>query len=138
MMYFNLMNFVSNLKWMGVGMLGVFIVIAAIIGSVVAIVNVAKEPDPTIMDVIEYFEDGKIAECEYNEYYGTLYVKTTDKKEYSIEGINYYYFKEEIYDRFIKGNEENVDKAPATALVPETSTAVPETGTTPAPEHRRI
>ena len=33
-MYFNLMNFVSNLKWMGVGMLGVFIVIVAIIGSV--------------------------------------------------------------------------------------------------------
>ena len=118
-----------------IGKLLIYIVfIAAIIGSVVAIVNVAKEPDPTIMDVIEYFEDGKIAECEYNEYDRTLYVKTTDKKEYTIDGINYDYFKDEIYDRFIKGNEENVDKAPATALVPETSTAVPETGTTPAPE----
>ena len=51
-----------------IGKLLIYIVfIAAIIGSVVAIVNVAKEPDPTIMDVIEYFEDGKIAECEYNE-----------------------------------------------------------------------
>ena len=33
-MYFVPINFVNNLSWMGVGMLGVFIVIVAIIGSV--------------------------------------------------------------------------------------------------------
>lgn len=33
-MFFEPIKFVENLKWMGVGMLGVFIVIAAIIGSV--------------------------------------------------------------------------------------------------------
>ena len=33
-MFFEPIQFVNNLKWMGVGMLGVFIVIAAIIGTV--------------------------------------------------------------------------------------------------------
>ena len=33
-MQFELMNFVTNLKYMGIGMLGVFVVIGAIIGAV--------------------------------------------------------------------------------------------------------
>jgi hypothetical protein len=33
-MQFELMNFVANLKYMGLGMLGVFIVIGAIIGAI--------------------------------------------------------------------------------------------------------
>ena len=33
-MFFEPIKFVENLKWMGVGMLGVFIVIAVIIGSI--------------------------------------------------------------------------------------------------------
>ena len=37
MFEFNPMNFVTNLKWMGVGMLGVFIIIGIIIAATVAV-----------------------------------------------------------------------------------------------------
>ncbi len=37
MFEFNPMNFVTNLKWMGIGMLGVFMIIAIIIIATVAI-----------------------------------------------------------------------------------------------------
>ena len=37
MFEFNPMNFVTNLKWMGVGMLGVFIIIGIIIVATVAV-----------------------------------------------------------------------------------------------------
>ena len=36
-MYFEPMNFVKNLSWMGVGMLGVFLVIGAVVASVYAL-----------------------------------------------------------------------------------------------------
>ena len=36
-MQIEMMNFVANLKYMGVGMLGVFLVIGAIIGAVYAL-----------------------------------------------------------------------------------------------------
>ncbi len=102
--------------------------VGAIVVSVFAIVSASKPADPTIMDVIEYFEDGKIIECEFNEYTGTLIVKTNDKKEYSIKGINYHFFKEEIYDKFIKDAPNAVVPGTDTA-VPGTGTAVPGTGT---------
>ena len=37
MFEFNPLNFVTNLKWMGIGMLGVFMIIAIIIIATVAI-----------------------------------------------------------------------------------------------------
>ena len=88
--------------------------IAVIVATVVGILSATNEPDPTIMDVIDYFEDGKIVECEYNVYLESLFIKTVDKKEYTLRGITYFFFKEEIYDVFIKGN--------ADAVVPETGT----------------
>ena len=36
-MEFNLMNFVYNLKWMGIGMLGVFMIIVIIMAATYAI-----------------------------------------------------------------------------------------------------
>ena len=36
-MEFNPMNFITNLKWMGIGMLGVFMIIAIIIVATMAI-----------------------------------------------------------------------------------------------------
>ena len=36
-MYFEPINFVNNLSWMGVGMLGVFLVIGAVVASVYAL-----------------------------------------------------------------------------------------------------
>ena len=38
-LYFNLMNFVSNLKYMGIGMLGVFMIVAIIMISTYAIMH---------------------------------------------------------------------------------------------------
>ena len=40
---FEPMNFIYNLKWMGLGMLGIFIVIAAIWGVTVALNKFCKE-----------------------------------------------------------------------------------------------
>lgn len=37
MFEFNPMNFITNLKWMGIGMLGVFMIIAIIIVATMAI-----------------------------------------------------------------------------------------------------
>ena len=37
MFEFNPMNFITNLKWMGIGMLGVFIIIAIIIVATIVI-----------------------------------------------------------------------------------------------------
>ena len=42
-MQFNPANFISNLKYMGLGMLGIFIVIGIIVGVVVALNKVTKE-----------------------------------------------------------------------------------------------
>ena len=40
---FNPMNFITNLKWMGVGMLGVFIIIGIIIGATYAIGHISQD-----------------------------------------------------------------------------------------------
>ena len=42
-MQFNPANFLSNLKYMGLGMLGIFIVICIIVGVVVGLNKVTKE-----------------------------------------------------------------------------------------------
>ncbi|MBR5232244.1 MAG: oxaloacetate decarboxylase [Clostridia bacterium] len=42
-MQFNPANFLSNLKYMGLGMLGIFIVIGIIVGVVVGLNKVTKE-----------------------------------------------------------------------------------------------
>ena len=44
-MQFNPMNFVSNLKYMGLGMLGIFIVIAVIILLTVILNKTTKDSD---------------------------------------------------------------------------------------------
>ncbi len=46
-MTFNPMNFVSNLYYMGVGMLGIFIVIGAIVLVTVILNKVTAEKKPT-------------------------------------------------------------------------------------------
>ena len=38
-MYFDLMQFVHNLKWMGIGMLGVFMIIAIIMAATYGIMR---------------------------------------------------------------------------------------------------
>ncbi len=105
-----------------------FMFIALIVIAVVGILNLTKAPDPTIVDFMEFFEDGKVVECEYNVYLETIYVKTVDKKEYSLSGINYDFFKNEIYDPYIKGKAQGEVPDTETA-VPGTSTAVPGTST---------
>ncbi len=44
---FEPLNFVSNLKWMGLGMLGIFLVIAAIWGVTVVLNKFCKEKPKT-------------------------------------------------------------------------------------------
>ena len=41
-MQFNPMNFVSNMKYMGLGMIGIFVVIGIIVGVVVALNKFTK------------------------------------------------------------------------------------------------
>ena len=41
-MQFNPMNFISNLKYMGLGMIGIFIVIGIIVGVVVGLNKLTK------------------------------------------------------------------------------------------------
>ena len=42
-MQFNPANFISNLKYMGLGMLGIFVVIGIIVGVVVVLNKATKE-----------------------------------------------------------------------------------------------
>ena len=42
-MEFNPMNFIENLKWMGIGMLGVFMIVAIIMGATYAIRNATSK-----------------------------------------------------------------------------------------------
>ena len=42
-MQFNPVNFISNLKYMGLGMLGIFVVIGIIVGVVVVLNKATKE-----------------------------------------------------------------------------------------------
>ncbi len=39
MLYFNPMNFINNLKYMGIGMLGVFMIVAIIMAATYAIMH---------------------------------------------------------------------------------------------------
>ena len=41
-MQFNPMNFISNLKYMGLGMIGIFVVIGIIVGVVVGLNKLTK------------------------------------------------------------------------------------------------
>ncbi len=114
-----------------IGKLLIYLVfIAAIVGAVVFILKAGQTPDPEIMDIIDFFEKGEIVECEYNKYLsgGTVFVKTADGKEYSVDGITEDFFMDKIFDRYIDGK--------ADAMVPETegsSTVVPETGVVTPP-----
>lgn len=42
---FEPMNFVTNLKWMGIGMLGIFIIVGIIMASTYAIANLTSKKD---------------------------------------------------------------------------------------------
>ena len=44
-MDFNAMNFITNLKYMGIGMLGIFIVTLLIIGSVLLLGKITEKKD---------------------------------------------------------------------------------------------
>ena len=44
-MDFNAMNFVDNLKYMGTGMLGIFVVMGAIIGAIYGLGWLFKKPN---------------------------------------------------------------------------------------------
>ena len=44
-MYFDLMQFVRNLKWMGIGMLGVFMIVAVIMAATYAIGKLTAPKD---------------------------------------------------------------------------------------------
>ena len=44
-MEFNLMNFVINLKWMGIGLLGIFMIIGIIMAATYAISALTKSRD---------------------------------------------------------------------------------------------
>ncbi len=100
--------------------------IGVLVAAVIMIVSAMQPKEPTIMDVIDMFENGEITECEYNIDYGQLTVVTKDKRIIKVQAIVYDFFKTEIYDVYI-GTDPEAPKLPA--VTPENGTVVPETGT---------
>ena len=96
--------------------------------AVVFILNNMKPADPTVMDILQMFEDGKIEECEYNIDYGQLTVKTTEGREYTVSAIYYDFFEKYIYAPYI-GSDPNAPAIPESTVTPD-GTEAPSTDVT--------